>query len=100
MEPDYPYIGVAVSAPRIFSSPSAEWDKYIAQCGDSLQCVAARESVEIQTWSTALAFEDGLTRITHHVHAVGEVTGVTPNLLQWALAPASDYELLDILSRA
>jgi hypothetical protein len=61
---------------------------------------AARESVEIQTWSTALAFEDGLTRITHHVHAVGEVTGVTPNVLQWALAPTRDYQFLDLLSRA
>jgi hypothetical protein len=47
-----------------------------------------------------MAFEDGLTRITHHVHAVGEVKGATPNRLQWALAPTRDYELLDLLSRA
>lgn len=96
----YTYIGVAVSVPRIFSNPSAGWDRYLGECGESLKCVAAQESVQIHTWSTALSFEDGLTRITHHVHAVGEVTGATPNLLQWALAPTRDYQLLDLLSRA
>jgi hypothetical protein len=74
----YTYIGVAVSAPRIFSNPSPEWEKYLGECHESLNCVAAHESVEIQEWSTAMAFEDGLTRITHHVHAVGEVKGATP----------------------
>lgn len=96
----YTYIGVAVSVPRIFCNPSTEWDRYLAQCGESLECVAAQESVQIQTWSTALSVEDGLTRITHHVHAVGEVTGVTPSRLQWSLAPTRDYQLLDLLSRA
>ena len=92
------YVGVSVSAPRIFSNHSAEWDKYLGECRASLNCVAARESVEIQTCSTDLAFEDGLTSITHHVHTLGEFTGLITNLLQWALAPTRDYELLDILA--
>jgi hypothetical protein len=96
----YTYVGVSVSAPRVFGNPSPEWEKYLGECGESLHRVAARESVAIQRWSANLAFEDGLTRIAHHVHAVGEVSGVTPNLLQWALAPTRDYELLDILARA
>jgi hypothetical protein len=96
----YTYVGVSVSAPRIFSNPSPEWDKYLGECGESLHRVAARESVEVQGWSTDLAFEDGLTRITHHVHALGELTGGAPNLLQWALAPTPDYETLHILARA
>jgi len=77
-----------------------EWDRYRAECGESLGRVAAEQSIEIQGWSTDLALEDGLSRITHHVHACGELTGEIPNLLQWSLAPARDYETLDILARA
>ena len=94
------YVGVSISVPRIFHNPSPEWKQYLVECRKSLDRVAAQESIEIQEWSTNLTFEDGLTRITHHVFAYGELTGATPNLLQWALAPARDYETLDILARA
>jgi hypothetical protein len=94
------YVGVSISVPRVFHNPSPEWKQYLVECRKCLDRVAAQESIEIQEWSTNLTFEDGLTRITHHVFAYGELTGATPNLLQWALAPARDYETLDILARA
>jgi hypothetical protein len=97
---DSTYVGVRISGPRVFTNPSPEWEKYLAECGESLDQVAAKESIEIQEWSTDLGCLDGLTEITHHVDTRGLLTGVKPNLIQRAQQPARGYATLDLLAGA
>jgi hypothetical protein len=100
---DRTHVYVKVSAPLFFRDPkngNKKWEKYVANCRQSLHRVAAEESVEILVWSIDLEWEDELTVITHHVCARGLLPGATEIRIVRALKPARGYAALDFLAQA
>jgi hypothetical protein len=99
---DRTHVDVKFSA-QVFRDPNngnEEWEKYVADCRQSLHRVAAAHSVEILVWSIDLDWEDELTVITHHVYARGLLPGATEIRIVRALKPARGYAALDFLAQA
>lgn len=94
------HVSARFSAPGFRDPNSGDWEKYAADCHESLHRVAARESVEILVWSIDLDWEDELILITHHVFARGLLPGATPLRIARALSPARGYATLDALTQA
>lgn len=100
---DRTHVYVKFFAPLVFRDPNtgnADWEKYAADCRQSLHRVAAEQSVEILVWSIDLNWEDELTVITHHVYARGLLPGASPNRIARALKPARGNATLDLLEQA
>lgn len=97
---DRTHIDVRITVPRVLEEPSPEWEKYLAECQESLDRAADKESIEILAWSTDLDFEDELAVISHHVTARGLLPGRIPLSFTRALSPARGYASLEFLSCA
>ena len=100
---DGTHVYVKFFAPLVFRDPNtgnADWEKYAADCRQSLHRVAAEQSVEILVWSIDLEWEDELTVIAHHVYARGLLPGATEIRIVHALKPARGYGTLNSLAQA